>query len=116
MCMSVPQMAARLTRIRTSFGPGTGLAMSWSSMPVAARALTSACIRRGILDYAQFFADLREGCDRAIELLASVCSGHLRADASFALRHDRVGEADHVHAFVEQLAREIGGELRVAEH
>src|SRR4029079_11559633 len=116
MCMSVPQMAARLTRIRTSFGPGTGLAMSCRSMPVAARALTSACIRRGILDYVQFFADLREGCDGAIELLARVRSGHLRADASFTLRYDRVGEADHVDAFVEQLERKVGGELRVAEH
>src|SRR6187549_962647 len=112
MCMSVPQMAARLTRIRTSFRPGTGLAMSCRSMPVAARALTSACIRRGILDYVQFFADLREGCNGAIELLARVCSGHLRADASLALRHDGVREADHVHAFVQQLARELGGELR----
>src|SRR5262245_41921289 len=116
MCMSVPQMAARLTRIRTSFGPGVGLAMSWRSMPVAARALTSACIRRGILDYVQFFADLREGGDGAIELLARVRSGQLRADPSLALRHDWIREADHVDTFVEQPAREVGGELRVAEH
>src|SRR5512138_3321095 len=116
MCMSVPQMAARLTRIMTSFGPGAGLGMSWRSMPVAARALTSACIRRGILDYVQFFADLREGCDGALELLTRVRSGHLRADPGFALWHDWIREADHVNAFVQQAARELGGELRVAEH
>src|SRR6188474_2349184 len=106
MCMSVPQMAARLTRIRTSFGPGTGLAMSCRSMPVAARAFTSACIRRAILDDAEFFADLGEGGDGTIELLARMGRRHLRADAGLALRHDRIGEADDVHAFVQQPARE----------
>src|SRR5688572_11673709 len=116
MCMSVPQMAARLTRIRTSFGPGTGFAMSWSSIPTAAWALTSACIRRAILDYVQFFADLGERCDGAVELLAGVRGRQLCADACLALRHDRIREADDVHAFVEQAAREFGGELRVAEN
>src|SRR5215217_594266 len=116
MCISVPQMAARLTRIRRSFGPGTGFAMSCSSMPAAARALTSACIRCAILDYAQFFADLGEGGDGAIELLARVRSGQLRADARLALRHDGIREADDVHAFVQQAACELGSELGVAEH
>src|SRR5262245_45505276 len=116
MCMSVPQMALRLTRIRTSFGPGAGFAISCRSMPGAERALTSACIRRAILDYAQLFADFRERCHGAIELLARVRGGHLRADARLPLRDYRIGEADHVHAFVEQAAREIGRELRVAQH
>src|SRR5688500_3742529 len=58
--------------------------------------------RRAILDYAQLLADLAECRHRSVELLARVRRGQLRANASFALRHDRIREPDYIHAFVEQ--------------
>src|SRR5690606_35312528 len=42
--------------------------------------------------------------------------GHLRADARLAVRYDGIGEADDVYAVREEALRELGGELRVAEH
>ena len=112
MWMSVPQMLALRTLISTSLGPISGhrhvlhpdarlgLGLDQSSHP----------------DHPQRATDLGEGGDGAVELLASVRGGHLRADARLALRHHRVAEADDVDPLGQHLVGECRGELRVAEH
>ena len=45
-----------------------------------------------------------------------MCRGDLRADAGFALGHNRIGKADDVDAFLEHGVGEVAGEGGVAEH
>src|SRR6266436_1790985 len=50
MCLSVPQIAAAATRIRTSSGPGVGTGQSRISVPAAPSTgedLTTACMSSG---------------------------------------------------------------------
>src|ERR1700686_3691474 len=50
MCLSVPQIAAAATRIRTSSGPGVGTGQSRISVPAAPSTgedLTTACMASG---------------------------------------------------------------------
>src|SRR5215831_7623589 len=115
MCRSVPQIAVLRMRIMTSLCPISGFLRRVSVRPGARSSFASAFIAR-ILNDAERFADLREGCHRAVDLLGRVRGAHLRADARLALWHHRVGEADHVHAFREQRIGHPRGERRVAEH
>ena len=56
--------------------------------------------------------DAPERLDRALEVLGLEGRGHLHADTCGALRHDRIAEARHEHALVEQALGEryrLGG-------
>ena len=55
-----------------------------------------------LLQYTKLFAYLDESSDCLVELLACVTSRELHADASLALRHNRVVEARNVDAFLKQ--------------
>ena len=64
----------------------------------------------------QFAADLLEGGDALVEVLAVVAGGDLYADAGLALRHHGVVEAGDVDALVLQAGGEALREGGVVEH
>ena len=70
----------------------------------------------GLLQHTEFFADLDEGGDALVEVLALVAGGELDADAGFALRYDGIVEAGDVDAFFLHLGGEDLRELCVVEH
>src|SRR5688572_23724685 len=70
----------------------------------------------GCANDAEAPTDLDERLDQAVDLRGRVRRAHLRTDARLALWHHRVEEADHVDALVEQLARELLGELGIVQH
>src|ERR1700689_3054797 len=125
MCMSVPQIAERRTLMRTSLWPTAGSGISCIQMPGSARALTNAFI--ACLCVAPVFeAPLANDAKRAtralerlyhpIELRARVRCAQLSADARFSVGYDRIGEGDHVDAFLLHPLGESHGERRLAEH
>src|SRR5690348_15089938 len=117
MCMSVPQIAVLAISMSTSFGPTFGSGIFSSQMPGAGCCFTSAFMDLPLsVDHAELVTDEAESLECALELLAVEGGGHLRADARLALWHDRVGEADHVYALLEQPVGHAGGEGRIAEH
>ena len=59
---------------------------------------------------------LTKALDRKIEVFLRVARGDLRAHAIAALGHDRVAEADDVHALFEHSAGKLVRHLRVVEH
>ena len=63
-----------------------------------------------------FALDLAEAPDGEVEIVLCVARGDLRAHAVAPLGHDRVAEADDVHALFEHPARELVGDLGVVEH
>ena len=67
----------------------------------------------GLLQHAEFFADLDEGGDALVEVLALVAGGELDADAGFALWYDGIVEAGDVDAFFLHLGGEDLRELCV---
>src|SRR5580704_14989 len=122
MCMSVPQIAVLAISMSTSLCPTVGSGMSSSQMPGVECCLTSAFMfffrelsaRRA--EYTQLAADVGEGLQRTLELAALERRRHLGANARLALGHDREGEADDVHAALEQRIRHAAGERGIAEH
>src|SRR6516164_8830463 len=115
MCMSVPQIAVFAISMSTSLGPTWGSGISSSQMPGFACCLTRAFMRLSVKD-PELAAYAGEGVQSRLELRACQARGHLRADARLALRHHRVGEADHVHPAREQRVGHARGERRIAEH
>src|SRR5688500_11496894 len=123
LCRSAPQIAVRLTRINTSFGPTVGFGTSCRSMPTAARALTNACmmlcrfvgVDRESND-AELFAHERECGDGLVELLASVRRRLLRANARLAVRDHRERKADDINTVIQQTLRELGRDLGITQH
>src|SRR4029077_13410342 len=133
MCMSVPQIAVLATSISTSLCPIFGSGMSSSQMPGAACCLTSAFIgypsnmatrtaaamgraRASGAQHAELAADRGKGGHGALELGPGKGGRHLRTDGGLALRHHRIGEADDVHAALEERVGHARGEGGVAEH
>ena len=64
---------------------------------------------------AQLAPDEHERVDRLLQVFLRVRRRHLRPDASLALRHDGVREADDVDAVIEQAFGELRGQPRIAE-
>src|SRR5438309_4217591 len=113
--MSVPQIAVLAISISTSLGPTLGSGISSSQMPGAACCLTSAFIVDFQLEHAELAAYAAEGVHGPFELLARQRRGHLRADARLPFGHDRIGEADDVHAALQQRIGHAAGERRIPE-
>src|SRR5688572_22571212 len=116
MWMSVPQIAVLRMRISTSFGPGTGFGSSPSQIPGSGRDLIRACMVLSLAGHAELAPGLDKGLRRGFEHLARVARAHLSPDPRLAHRHDRVREADGIHAELEQAVRHAHGERGVADH
>ena len=58
------------------------------------------CLKMFLLDNIQLLANLDEGGDGAVELLAGVGCGELDADTCLALRYNRVVEAGYIDVFL----------------
>src|SRR5450631_3041663 len=113
MWMSVPQMLAWRTRMRTSLGPTSGTGTSFIQMPGSRLALTSALMS---VDDSQRTTDGGKGGHGGVQLLRGVRGRHLGADACLSLRHHREAEAHHVDALLQHAVREGAGQLGVSEH
>src|SRR5688572_17702697 len=116
MWMSVPQIAVLSMRISTSFGPGSGFGSSPSQIPGSGRDLINACMVPSLAGHAEFAPGLDKGRRRFLEHRARVARAHLGPDPRPAHRHDRIREADGIHAELEQAVRHAHGERRVADH
>src|SRR5688572_10870998 len=101
----------------SSFAPGTIIlrpcASAVAEMRPDFRSLSrSIFIARGggaSADHPECLPDLGERRDRRLELRDLVRRADLHADARLALRHDRVAEADHVHALGQHLLAHLHG-------
>src|SRR6266513_5544962 len=85
--------------------------------PASARARS--CIRKtlfGVGLLSELRARLHKRFDGPLELVAGVGGRDLSSDSRFALRHDRVREADHVDPFFEHGGGHPAGEGGVADH
>src|SRR5207237_1152876 len=67
-------------------------------------------------EHAELATDLAEGPERLLELPPRQGCGHLSANACLPLRHHRIGEADDVHAALEEPVGHAGGERRIPDH
>src|SRR5262249_12157814 len=63
-----------------------------------------------------FLLNCGESLQRELQLIPSVSCGDLRADASLALRNDRIGKSDHIDTFVEHSISEARSQRGIAEH
>src|SRR3990167_7751719 len=97
-------MAVLRMWINTSLCPTAGRSRFCIQIPTSRRALTSAFMVPS-LDDVEFTSRRGEGCGRPLELRPGVCGAHLGADPRLAERHDRKGEADDIHAELEQSFR-----------
>ena len=69
-----------------------------------------------LLQRAELTADLDEGGDGLVEVMAFVCGGELYADTCLALGDDGVVEARDVDPFFEEACSVFLRELSVVEH
>ena len=69
-----------------------------------------------LLQRAELTADLDEGCDSLVEVMAFVRGGELYADTCLALGDDGVVEARDVDPFFEEACSIFLRELSVVEH
>ena len=73
-------------------------------------------MRLRLLQRAELTADLDEGGDGLVEVMAFVCSGELYADTCLALGDNGVVEARDVDPFFEEACSVFLRELSVVEH
>src|SRR5262249_14126380 len=73
-------------------------------------------VASGLLDHAQFLANLGKRLNRPIQLLRRVRGRKLYTDARLALRDDGEAEADDVDAMLQQLVGHLAGQSGVADH
>ena len=69
-----------------------------------------------LLQRAELTADLDEGSDGFVEVMAFVCGGELYADTCLVLGDDGVVEARDVYPFFEEACSIFLRELSVVEH
>ena len=70
----------------------------------------------GLFQHTELLADLDEGVDATVELLAGVGGTELNADAGLTLRHYGIVEAGDVDALVEQAVGVLLRQRSVVEH
>src|SRR5512137_2333550 len=118
MWTSVPQMALFRMRMRTSWTPTAGSGASRTSqMPSCGFDFTSAFMRAPrSADHAQRAPHPGERGDGEVQVLAGVGGAHLGADAGLPPGHHREEEAHRVDALLEQAARELLRQRRLAQH
>ena len=73
-------------------------------------------IKESLFDDSQLLADLDEGGDGFVEVLALVGGGELDTDAGLAFRDNRIVEPGHEYSFLGHLGGELLGQRCVVEH